>query len=216
MDWYAWIDGGSDQLTAGRHVAAVDENDPPPRGWQEATRRGFGATLVDAKAALDCDIEEWIAIHASSPTTMLTEDLRALIGEAAASWKGANWDHPLTIREDGYEGGDGGGMDGGGMDAVFPDPTDSDPDPLSCAGEEDCETCRRAAADAAEAAEYGRACAAALAEGDGAEALRLARLAAQTERAWGDDPAWGQVVSAVERQIVAVAKRQEVDAESAG
>jgi len=84
MDWYAWIDGGSDQLTAGRHVAAVDENDPPPRGWQEATRRGFGATLVDAKAALDCDIEEWIAIHASSPTTMLTEDLRALTLEASA------------------------------------------------------------------------------------------------------------------------------------
>ena len=203
MDWYAWIDAASDQLTADRHVEAVDETAPPPRGWQEATRRGFGETLVDAKAALDQDIAEWIALHASSPTTMLTEDLVALIGEASASWQGADWDHPLTIREDGYEDGDGGGMDGGGMDAVFPDPTDSDPDPLSCAGEEDCETCRRAAADAAEAAEYGRACAAALAEGDGAEALRLARLAAQTERAWGDDPAWGQVVSAVERVILA-------------
>ena len=213
MDWYAWIDGGSDQLTAGRHVEAVNENDLPPRGWQEATRRGFGETLVDAKAALDQDIAEWIALHASRPTTLLTEDLRALIGEAAASWKGANWDHPLTIREDGYEGGD-----GGGMDAVFPTPTaaDPDPDPLSCSGEDTCETCRRATADAAEAAEYGRACAAALADGDGAEALVLARQAARLERAWGDDPAWGQVVSAVERQIVAVAKRQEVDAESAG
>ena len=96
MDWYAWIDGGSDQLTAGRHVEAVNENDLPPRGWQEATRRGFGATLPDAKAALDCDIAEWIAIHASRPTTLLTEDLRSIIGEAAASWTGADWTHELV------------------------------------------------------------------------------------------------------------------------
>jgi hypothetical protein len=114
------------------------------------------------------------------------EKIRAAIENAQGGWVGADWTHLLDSPEQVAR------YSEDGVQAS----------PVYCEGDgSECQTCRDAEADAAEAEQLGQAALEELAVGDVVACARNLRAAANLEAAYGDDPIWGPPALLAEQSV---------------